>query len=77
MTEAAFFRHGDAPKTAYDVALALHHRCISMADENARLLKQRDALAAELEALKPKADAKPVNNPFARRHDGRAPDRRE
>lgn len=45
--------------------------------ENIKLRHERDAMADELAALKPKPEPQPTDNAFARRHDGRAPDRRE
>lgn len=45
--------------------------------ENETLRKERDALADQIKALVPEPEPKPRDNPFQRRHDGRAPDMRE
>lgn len=46
-------------------------------DRNDRMRLELAELKAELASLKPQPDPKPTDNAFARRRDGRAPDRRE
>lgn len=59
-----------------EIIADLSDRLAAMSDENGTLRQQVETLTRQIEQLQPKPEAAPVRNPFTRRHDGRAPDRR-